>query len=92
MGERNVYQCRKFFGTYLDFLWQSDREIEKKFLPVFRVASGRTCSGDKRKENLYFYLLYVILIPVAKPAKTRSYRAAADFRRKMNRVFVTFHS
>ena len=36
------------------FLWQSDREIEKKFLPVFRVASGRTCSGDKRKENLYF--------------------------------------
>ena len=20
MGERNVYQCRKFFGTYLDFL------------------------------------------------------------------------
>ena len=19
-GERNVYQCRKFFGTYLDFL------------------------------------------------------------------------
>ena len=19
MGERNVYQCRKFFGTYLDF-------------------------------------------------------------------------
>ncbi len=42
--------------------------------------------------TLIFYPHHAILTPVTKPLKTRSYKGFADSRRKMNRVFVTFHS
>nr|DAO55812.1 MAG TPA: hypothetical protein [Caudoviricetes sp.] len=42
--------------------------------------------------TLIFHPHHAILTPVTKPLKTRSYKGFADSRRKMNRVFVTFHS
>ena len=42
--------------------------------------------------SLLFLSFHAILSPVTKPEKTRSYKGFADFRRKMNRVFVTFHT
>lgn len=41
---------------------------------------------------LLFLSFHAILSPVTKPKKPRSYKGFADSRRKMNRVFVTFHT
>ena len=42
--------------------------------------------------TLIFHPSHAILTPVTKPLKTRSYKGFADSRRKMNRVFGTFHT
>ena len=41
---------------------------------------------------LIFQNFHAILSPDVKPEKPRSYKGFADSRRKMNRVFVTFHT
>ena len=59
---------------------------------AYRLLKTNQIKAFKIGQTLIFVLLYAKLLPVIKTRKPRSYKGFADSRRKMNRVFVTFHT